>query len=105
MKVSKINCVNNAAFVMNFDVSYLDEDTGNNVTVNDFNSGNYPIDQKKSLDLHGHVPNGALCKPLVHAVLGNTNLGDTYVRFDESSDLTAVYDVTGTTLFFSVNKI
>jgi hypothetical protein len=102
MEVQKIACVNNAGFVMNFQVAYLDEDGNTQVTDN---SGNYPIDQTRTIDLAGAgIEEGSFMWPHVHAVLGITKDGEPKVKYAKNGHV-GTYEVKGTTLIYSVNLI
>lgn len=98
MGVQKIACTNNAAFVMNF---YVETATG----LKTEGSGNYPIDQTRVIDLKGFgLAEGLEIYPVVKAVLGKTESGHPHVKYEENGH-TAVYEVKGTTLSYSVKKI
>src|SRR5262249_14837915 len=102
IQVQYISCVNDAGFVMNFSIRYLDQD-GNWHTAS-WNSGNYPIDQSKtSPDLATiGVPSDAIAvAPYVHAILGQSELGSPYVQYAANGQ-TATYEVKGTVDSFSV---
>ena len=101
-KALNIACVNNAAFVMNFSIQWLNDDTGLWETCG-WNSGNYPIDQyRKSPDLASiGVPDDAVVRPVVHAMAGLSHEGSPFVRCAGGAD-TVTYIVAGTTLNFSV---
>lgn len=105
LKVQKIACVNNALFVMNFSVRWLD--AHGEWHTSEWNSGNYPINQTRtSPDLASiGVPADALAvTPYVHAVLGVSNSGSPMVNYAANGN-TAGYTVTGTTLIYSVSLI
>ena len=101
-KVDKIACSNAAGFVMNFSIRWLD--SNGDWKTSEWNSGNYPIDQTRtssSLTSIG-VPEDALAvTPYVAAILGVHNEGKPYVGVEEG-DQVATYNVTGTTLSYSV---
>jgi len=102
LQVQKIACVNDAGFVMSFDLQFVDPGTGHWVTA--ANSGDYPIDQTRSLDGQSvNLPAGVSIRPEVHAVLGVTHDGDA-VEYQPNGQ-TATYEVKGTTLFYSVKLI
>ncbi len=100
--VEKISCFNDAAFVMNFSIQWLDSD-GNWQTTS-WNSGNYPIGETRtspSLSSIG-VPEDALAvTPYVHAILGDHERGSPLVKATSNGGV-AAYEVKGTTLDFSV---
>lgn len=99
----RIACVNNAGFVMNFSVSVLNIEDGTSQVVGD--SGTYPIDQARVIDLANFgIEEGSLIRPHVNAVWGVSNEGNHYVRY-ASNGATATYNVTGTTLNYSVNLL
>jgi hypothetical protein len=105
IQVQYISCDNDAGFVMNFSIHYLD--SNGNWQAADWNSGNYPIDQQRTTpDLASiGVPADALAiGPNVHAVLGDTEMGTPYVQYAPNGQ-TATYQVRGTTLNFSVDLI
>lgn len=101
-KVEKIACSNAAGFVMNFSIRWLDSD--GSWKTSHWNSGNYPIDQTKTsptLSSIG-VPSDALAvTPYVHAILGVHNQGEPLVQAEDNGQV-ATYNVTGTTLDYSV---
>lgn len=102
--VSKISVTNSAAFVMNFAIQYLDVDTGEVHTVG--GTDNYPVGQQRTIDLDAlGIPDGALVRPAVNAILGTSNLGDQYARYMRGSGGVATYHVVGTTLNFSVSLV
>lgn len=98
MNVQKIACVNAAGFVMSFDVR-----TASGLRTS--SSGNYPIDQSRTIDL-GDVglAEGTEIWPVVHAVLGKTKSGNPHVTYQKNGQL-ATYEVKGTTLNYSVKLI
>jgi hypothetical protein len=103
-QVQKISTTNSAAFVMNFSVQYLNINTGEVGTVG--GTDNYPVGQQRTLDLDAlGVPDGALVRPSVNAILGTSNFGDQYVRYVKGNGGVATYHVTGTTFNFSVSLI
>ena len=97
LEVQKIAVVNDAGFVMNFDV----ETTGGKTD----SSGNYPIDQSRSIDF-GDTPfrEGIEIWPVVHAILGKTKSADEHVVFKMNGQ-TATYEVKGTTLSYSIKLL
>jgi hypothetical protein len=98
MNVQKIACVNNAGFVMNFEVH-----TTSGLRTS--NSGNYPIDQTRVIDLAGlGIAEGTEVFPVVQAILGKTNSGDPHVYYEQNGQ-TATYEVKGATLTYSVQLI
>ncbi len=105
IQVQKIACVNNAGFVMNFQIQYLDADGAQHLT--DWNSGNYPINQtgtSPDLESIGVPANALAVTPYVNAILGKSNTGNPEVTYAANGQ-TATYTVTGTTLIFSVTLI
>jgi hypothetical protein len=102
LQVQKIACVNDAGFVMSFELEFLDPGTGHWVST--ANSGDYPIDQTRTIDGQSvNLPAGVSMRPQVHAVLGVTHEGDP-VEY-QANGQTATYEVKGTTLFYSVKLI
>ena len=100
-----ISCVNDAGFVMNFSVRWLDQDGKWNTS--SWNSGNYPIDQSRtSPDLASiGVPSDALAAaPYVHAILGGSETGTPYVQYAPNG-VTATYEAKGTIFSYSVELI
>ena len=94
-KVSKIVCVDNAGFVMNF---YAEWNGGRSNR-----TANYPINQSGEVDLTElSIPKGGEVWPVVKAILGKTNSSAEHVIYDPSSSNTATYTVKGTTLHYSV---
>jgi hypothetical protein len=105
LAVETIACVNNAGFVMSFGLEIFDPDIGAIVAVEGVDSGNYPIDQTRQIDLSTTgISEGVSVRPQVHAVLGNTNSGNRFVQYAKNGQ-TATYDVRGTTLNYSVDLI
>jgi hypothetical protein len=103
--VQTVACVNDAGFVMNFDIEMLDLNTGNITLIPGKNSGNYPIDQTRSIDLSSAgIDEGTLVRPLVNAVLGKTLSGDKFARYSHNGQA-ATWEVRGTTLNYSVTLI
>lgn len=102
IEVQHIECANNAAFVMSFGIQILDENTGLQLIVDGLDTGDYPVDQTRVIDLAttGIEPS-IILRPLVRVVWGNNNLGDRLVRFQPNGHF-AVYDVRGTTLHNTV---
>ncbi len=104
--VEKIACSNEAGFVMNFSIRWMDSNGQEHTT--DWNSGNYPIDQTRtspSLTSIGVPADAILAKPYVHAILGKHEEGKPVVQVSTDNGQTATYRVSGTTLDFSVKKI
>ena len=100
--VQKIACRNEAGFVMNFSIGYIDGDGRTQHSPK--NSGNYPLAQTRTIDLSeaGINPEDAiLLWPYVHAILGKHENGEPKVKYARNGK-TAVYKVKGTTLDFSV---
>jgi hypothetical protein len=105
INVQTIACVNDAGFVMNFGLEVLNLDDGTINILPNFNSGNYPIDQTRSVDMTTvGISDGTLVRPHVWAILGTNNPGNKFVQFTRNGQ-TATYEVSGTTLFYSVNLI
>ncbi|HZS75952.1 MAG TPA: hypothetical protein VFA41_05010 [Ktedonobacteraceae bacterium] len=105
LPVQTIACVNDAAFVMSFGLEILDMNTGIPLILENVDTGNYPIDQTRSIDLSTTgIAEGTWVRPQVRAVWGDTNLGNRYVQYAQNGQ-TASYDVSGTTLNYSVNLI
>lgn len=104
IQVENIACVNNAGFVMWFNLEYLDPDTGK-FEQSGPDSSNFPINQTEVIDLNSSsVPVGASVRPLVHADGGDNDPGDTLVQYAQNGQ-TATYEVVGTTLDYSVKLI
>jgi hypothetical protein len=104
--VQKVSCSNSAAFVMNFWVEYLDPSTGAIVAVNGSGTSNYPVGQQQTVDLDGlNIPDAVLVRPHVQAILGTNNPGNKFVTYHRGSGSVATYNVTGTTLNFSVTLV
>lgn len=104
-QVEKIACTNNAGFVMNFSIRWLD--SSGEWKTSAWNSGNYPIDQTRTSPDLGTigVPNDALAiTPYVHAILGKSESGGPLVGY-AADDQVATYEVKGTTLSYSVDLI
>jgi len=103
--VQTIACVNNAGFVMSFGLEVLDIDNGIEATINDLDSGNYPIDQTRTIDLSAtNIAEGTLVRPQARAVWGDTNHGNRWVKYAQNGQ-TATYEVRGTTLNYDVKLI
>lgn len=100
LHVQHIACVNNAGFVMNFQIRRQRDgrDAGD--------SGRYPINQSRRIDLSGlefggdRLQIGDLVQPRVNAVAGSTRDGPG-VRYAPNGQ-TATFNVRGTTLDYSV---
>ncbi|GCE29122.1 hypothetical protein KDA_46060 [Dictyobacter alpinus] len=102
--VQKISTYNSAAFVMNFSVEYLNPDTGETGTAG--GTDNYPVGQVRTIDLDSlSIPDGALVRPHVNAILGTSNSGDRYVHYVHGNGGVGSYRVTGTTFNYSVSLI
>ena len=103
--VERIGCVNHGIFIANFTIQWLDAQGKWNTT--NWNSGDYNNGQyRASPTLTSiRVPTDALAvTPYVHAVLGTSNRGTPLVQCANNGRL-AAYEVTGTTLDFSVNPL
>jgi hypothetical protein len=96
-EVQKIACVNNAAFVMNFQAVTQ----GGKSDLTD----NYPIDQTRVIDL-ADTPfrEGVEFWPEVHAILGKSQSAGEHVVFRMNGQ-TATYEVNGTTFQYSINLL
>ena len=97
IEVQKIACVNNAGLVMSFKA--MTEGAVSEPTVN------YPINQTRIIDL-ASTPfrEGLELWPEVSAVLGKTEQADQHIVFKLNGQ-TATYDVSGTTLSYSIRLI
>lgn len=97
IEVQKVAVVNDAAFVMSFDVQTPGGKTDS--------SGNYPIDQSRTIDL-GDTPfrEGIEIWPVIHVVLGKTKSADEHVIFKMNGQ-TATYEVRGATLTYSIKLL
>lgn len=110
-EVQSICCINDAAFDMKFWIEWVNPSDGSTAGWTQANSGVYPIDQRRTLDLDAlnsqgeSIPVGSLVRPRVQAELGESNSGDLYVQYQPGSGSIVSYDVTGTTLDFSVAQI
>ncbi len=110
-EVQNICCINDAAFDMKFWIEWVDPSDGSTIGWTQANSGVYPIDQRRTLDLDAlnsqgeSIPVGAHVRPRVQAELGEGNSGDIYYQYQPGSGITVSYDVTGTTLDYSVTHI
>jgi len=104
-----IVCINNAGMVMQFWIEWVNDDGTQGWT--QANSGDYPIDQRGSLDMDAlnnqgeSIPPGRLVRPHVQAVAGASIAGDRYITYTPGSADTAIYDVTGTSFNYSVTLI
>lgn len=104
-QVQKICCVNNAAFVMSFEVQYLDPSTKEWTPISGTNTDNYPVGQSRTVDLSQYsFPQSALLRPYVFAKGGLNQGSDDYVTYAANTNV-ATYSVTGTTLIYSVTLI
>jgi hypothetical protein len=82
LQVQTIACVNNAGFVMSFGLEIIDINTGLNFIVENQDSGNYPIDQTRHIDLSKTgLAEGTLVRPHVRPVWGSTKNGDRFVQY------------------------
>lgn len=100
--VQSIACSNAAGFVMSFKIRALNDD-GTAAFLGD--SDEYPIDQTRSIDLSGlGIAEGTWVTPQVYAVWGVGNEGDHYCVYAQNGE-TATYNVSGTTLSYSVNRV
>jgi hypothetical protein len=108
LQVGNIACTNQAGFVMQFWITYVDLAGDSSTRWTDNNTGDYPVGQTRVFDLRQGrppIPEGALCWPTVKAVLGSQVDGIQKVIYSRNSRQTATYLVQGTTLNFSVNRI
>lgn len=97
--VQKIACDNAAGIVMNFNVAYINDD-GDTLTFGD--SGNYPIDQARTIDLGAAgVPDGAFIWPIVNGVAAGTVEAPKKVKYASNGNV-ATYVVTGVSFNFNV---
>jgi hypothetical protein len=102
LRVQKIACINNAGFVMNFSIRWLDQNGAWHDA--DWNSGDYPINQTRvSPDLGSiGVPDNALfVEPFVQPVLSLPKEGHPLVGYEKNGQ-TAVYEVRGTIFDYDV---
>lgn len=100
--IQKISCVNNGGFVMNFKVAYID--AGGVERTSTTGSGDYPINQWKTIDLSNLDPaidEGTVVWSKVNAKAGKTLPGDTRFRY-KSNNQTVTYMAKGTTQSYSV---
>jgi len=103
-----IVCINNAGMIMQFWIEWVNDDGTQGWTR--ANSGDYPVDQRRSLDMDAlnaqgeSIPPGRLVRPHVQAVAGASIAGDRYITYTPGSG-TAIYDVTGTSFNYSVTLI
>ncbi|GHO96448.1 hypothetical protein KSF_064960 [Reticulibacter mediterranei] len=103
-----IVCINNAGMIMQFWIEWVNDDGTQGWT--QANSGDYPVDQRRSLDMDAlnsqgeSIPPGRLVRPHVQAVAGASIAGDRYITYTPGSG-TAIYDVTGTSFNYSVTLI
>lgn len=101
-EVQKISCSNDAAFVMDFKIGYKDKEGKEKESKT--NSGSYPIDQWRTIDLSNLDPaidEGTEVWVKAHASGGTTNNGNTKLVYRKNNQV-ASYVVKGTTLIFSV---
>jgi hypothetical protein len=108
IQVGNIACTNQAGFVMQFWITYVDIAGDGSTRWTDNNTGDYPVGQTRVFDLgqgRPPIPEGALCWPTVKAVLGNQVDGVQKVIYSSNNRQTATYLVQGTTLNYAVNKI
>jgi len=102
LAVEKIACSNEAAFVMDFWISSIDDDGNSGFTNN--NSGNYPVGQTRVFNLGQGDPSiseGSIVWPTVKAEAGNQVDANKRLRYAKNGQ-TATFLVRGTTLNFSV---
>ena len=99
LQAQKIACVNNDAFVMNFEVAY--SKNGDGAEGRSEGSGNYPINQSHTIDLKDKgLRAGDLIWPHVSAVAKD---GERIAYAPNGQTVTC--SVTGTTLIYDVNRI
>ncbi len=103
LEVQRIICVNSAAFVMEFCISYIDNETGETHATSW--TDNYPVGQTRTIDgAEKSIPAGSIMWPHVHAILGTYIDGNVKVRYTANGQ-SATYKVTGTTLNFWVTLL
>ena len=105
IQVQYIACTNDAGFVMSFAVKWLDQSGEWHTTK--WDSGHYPIDQTRTtpdLTTIGVPSDAVAIVPFVDAVLGKNETGSPYVQYATNGH-TAVFEVKGTTLDYSVKLI
>jgi len=104
-RVELIGCLNNGIFSMNFSIQWFDSNGSWHTST--WNSGNFENGLYKvspSLPSIG-IPMDAIgVAPYVSAVLGTSNRGEPLVQSANNGRL-AAYEVTGTTLNFSVQPL
>ncbi|NBF04694.1 FAD-binding protein [Pseudomonas sp. Fl5BN2] len=104
-KVERIGCLNNGIFIMNFSIQWFDSKGSWRTSAwnsGNFNNGLYKV--SPALSSIG-VPADAIgVAPYVSAVLGNSNQGTPLVQSANNGKL-AAYEVTGTTLHFTVQPL
>ena len=103
-EVQKIACCNNAGFVMGFKVGYIDDDGNEKVSTTD--SGTFPINNWKTIDLANLDPaisEGTVVWPIVNAKGGKTIKGDMRILYKDNNQV-ATYMVKGTTQSYSVTE-
>ena len=97
-----ISCLNEAGFVMNFWIEYINPGTGAVTSVNGSTTGNYPVGQVQSVFLSQFsIPEGAQVRPHVQAILGKDCPGPFVIYVPNGGG--AMYVVQGTTLDITVN--
>jgi hypothetical protein len=87
---------------MRFSVEYLRPD-GETSTAG--GTDNFAVGRTRIIDMADHgVDEGTMMRPRVTAVAGVIESGDVYVAYERNGQ-TATYEVRGTTLHFSVERI
>lgn len=108
--IQSISCTNDAAFVMNFWIEWVDPSNGNNGWTNT-NSGDYSVGHARTLDLDAlntqgeNIPEGVFVRPRVQATLGTNNAGNQYALYRRGANDVANYNVTGTTTNIDVSLV
>jgi hypothetical protein len=105
LEVERIACSNEAGFVMNFWITWIDN--GGTVRWTNNNSGDFPVGQTRVFDLgqgNPSIPEGVEVWPAVRAILGIQSEGNVHLRYKKNGQ-TATFRVQGTTLSFSVSKV
>ncbi|WP_306214246.1 hypothetical protein [Actinoplanes sp. RD1] len=96
--VQKVAVVNNAGFVLNFQITTRD---GQLSAATD----TYPINQWRIIDLTSTpLAEGLDVRPLVHATAGDDVAGNVFVSYCANGQ-TATYTASGTTLDYSVTLL
>jgi hypothetical protein len=97
IQAQKVACINHAGFVM----SFVAQTNG----ARSFSSGNYPINETRTIDLGTSAfREGLELWPVVDAVLGKTEGSSDHFIFAMNGQ-TVTYEVKGTTLDYSVKMV